>query len=728
MADFPLSIKKLLVVSFKRAPLMAWSTAFLICFTVTLIDVCSRKGINGGLEDFEVGRVAERDIFAAEPITYIDEQASRLILAAQERLVPGVFIFSFSVTDEQKNRFKRFSAMAENIPEEAGISFWLSVEEEFPGYFSQEAMELLINNPDRQVLLRSSETVLNSILDRGIYSMPETGMENRNPDVLEIIRQSGSRIEKERIPLANILNMRNALEETRRQITAGFYPAPSRDLALMLLEPFLRENVFYSAEETALMINDVRARTEPVIRYIEQGRQIIKRGFVITEDEMMELRVLQMSLPEHNLALIFANSLFLLALFIFLPYFCGERIIGRSLTDSETYLTAGLSALYIAGCVLLKHISEQDIPVSVFVPTALVILIPSILISPRLSLVLAAALPLGAFLTGSFNMPSYFFALSSGIAAAYSLQDAEKRNDLVKAGLLIGAANLAAMTAALLWQHSPIGVYPRALFGAAINGIASGMLVLGFLSPLEQALNAATSFRLIELSDLNVPILKRLFTAAPGTYSHSIMVANLAETACQDIGANSLLARVGAYYHDLGKMENPEYFVENQKDFNIHDGMEPRLSATVIRSHVKLGVEKARKLKLPKDVIDIISEHHGNSVITWFYSKALKQNEANKNSPVNLEDYVYPGYPPHSRESAIVMLADMAEAAVKSLDKPSAQEIEIFVQDLISKKVEHGQLAQAELTFRDLEIIKNAFVKVLSGYYHNRIEYPRIEK
>jgi putative nucleotidyltransferase with HDIG domain len=199
------------------------------------------------------------------------------------------------------------------------------------------------------------------------------------------------------------------------------------------------------------------------------------------------------------------------------------------------------------------------------------------------------------------------------------------------------------------------------------------------------------------------------------------MVANLAESACQEIGANALLARVGAYYHDIGKMEQPDYFVENQTVYNKHDDIAPRLSATVIRSHVKLGVEKARGLGLPREVIDIIAEHHGNSVISWFYNEALKRE-----SQVNMEDFTYPGRPPHSRESAVVMLADVTEAAARTLKKPNASKLEKFIQELIMTKVEHGQLVESELTFRDLETIKNAFVRVLAGYYHSRIEYPKL--
>jgi putative nucleotidyltransferase with HDIG domain len=291
---------------------------------------------------------------------------------------------------------------------------------------------------------------------------------------------------------------------------------------------------------------------------------------------------------------------------------------------------------------------------------------------------------------------------------------------LIKSGLIIAAANSFAVIVVLLMREAHLIDYPAMLFWAILNGIICGMLTLGFLPPLEHALNAVTSFRLMELSDLNAPVLRKLFTTAPGTYSHSLMVANLAEQACQDIGANALLARVGAYYHDIGKMDNPDYFVENQTDHNRHDELAPRLSATIIRSHVKLGVEKAYSLGLPRDVISIIAEHHGNSVISWFYNKASEQEEL-----VNTEDFAYPGVPPYSQESAVVMLADVSEAAVRTLDKPNAVKIEKFIQQLFESKVEHGQLENSDLSFRDLETIKKAFVKVLAGYYHSRIEYPK---
>ncbi|MCL2440905.1 MAG: HDIG domain-containing protein [Treponema sp.] len=408
----------------------------------------------------------------------------------------------------------------------------------------------------------------------------------------------------------------------------------------------------------------------------------------------------------------------------------GRIIIGRELNNRECYLLASLTGSYIIGAVLVNNLSPgpEGFPVALAFPTALIIMLLAVFMGKRLAMIMSLALPLGVYFSGAFDNHSYFIALVSGAAASAVLSKAQNRMSLIKAGLIIAIANCFAVIVVLLIRQANIYDYPVLLFWAALNGIICGMLTLGFLPPLEHALNAVTPFRLMELSDLNAPILRKLFTTAPGTYTHSLMVANLAEQACQDIcynggSANALLARVGAYYHDIGKMENPDFFVENQTGFNRHDEINPRLSATIIRSHVKLGVEKAHNLGLPKDVISIIAEHHGNSVISWFYNKAAENDET-----VNSEDFSYPGSPPRSIESAVVMLADITEAAVRTLTKPTATKIEKFIQQLFEAKVDHGQLSESDLSFKDLETIKKTFVRVLAGYYHARIEYPNTKQ
>jgi putative nucleotidyltransferase with HDIG domain len=207
---------------------------------------------------------------------------------------------------------------------------------------------------------------------------------------------------------------------------------------------------------------------------------------------------------------------------------------------------------------------------------------------------------------------------------------------------------------------------------------------------------------------------------ANGTYNHSMMVAQLAEAACREIGANSLLARVGAYFHDIGKMDQSEYFVENQANMeNKHNDLNPTLSASVIKSHVRKGVEKAHQLHLPQAVIDIIAEHHGNSIITYFYNAAK-----DKDSSLDEDDFRYPGIPPVTKESAVVMLADTVEAACRTLDKPSVPRLEKFIKTLIDSKIEHHQLENCNLTFRDIAKIQESFVQTLAAYYHSRTKYP----
>ncbi|MBE6350499.1 MAG: HDIG domain-containing protein, partial [Spirochaetaceae bacterium] len=257
------------------------------------------------------------------------------------------------------------------------------------------------------------------------------------------------------------------------------------------------------------------------------------------------------------------------------------------------------------------------------------------------------------------------------------------------------------------------------ILGIAFNGFISGILALGFLTPLESLLNTASVFRLMDLSDLNSPLMKKMLLTAPGTYNHSMLVATLAENAAHAIGANALLARVGAYYHDIGKLEQPEYFVENQREGNKHDEINPRLSVSVIRRHVKKGKEKAQQMRFPQEVIDIISQHHGNSVIGYFYAEAKKLDEN-----VSPEEFSYQEDPPSSRESAIVMLADTVEASTRTLERPSVSRLEKFIRQRIMEKYEHHQLDKSALTFNDLDTILDSFVKILGGYYHSRIEYP----
>ncbi|MDR0452413.1 MAG: HDIG domain-containing protein [Treponema sp.] len=676
--------------------------------------------------EFEVGRVAERDIIANQAVSYIDEVATREKIDALERQTPAVFSYSAEATEGILVSYGRFVALAEELLDsaETAEAFRDAVEEQFPGAFPGEIIAALYEDPDRgQFPAYGLQTLRYIILEEGIFSLPETGLETFNPQIAELRHNYGPRTERENVAYTHVITLDKAGTAIEHYIAqAGFRPGFAR-LGPALLDPFITENVFYSREDTERLVAELRGRTEPVMGSVERGDVVVRKGFIVTERDMTVLNALNAQARGGDPRLLIGRILIFTLVYGFMLFFMGRRIIGRLLKPSEVYLLCVLAVVYTGAAVFFKSLNITEYPAAIFLPTSLMIMLPAILINLRASFAVAIALPLVAFLSGAFDSASYILALTSSIAAAYAVREAERRMDLFKAGLVIAAIQCVASTAILLIQSQPLVNYPPVLFWTAFNGLASGMMVLGFLPILEHALNSVTTFRLIELSDLNAPAFKRLFSVAPGTYTHSLMVATLAENACQEIGANPLLARVGAYYHDIGKMDNPNYFVENQTDYNKHDDINnPRLSATVIRSHVKLGVEKARSLGLPKEVIDIIAEHHGNSVISWFYNEALKRE-----IQVDVEDFSYPGTPPRSKESAVVMLADTTEAACRTLKKPTASRLEKFIQELIMAKFEHGQLSASELTFIDLETIKNSFVRVLASQYHARIEYPKKE-
>ncbi|MDR2052686.1 MAG: HDIG domain-containing protein [Treponema sp.] len=675
--------------------------------------------------EFEAGRVAERDLVANQAVSYIDEKATREKVDSLAKQVPAVFTYSAEVSGGILSAYDRLLILTEDLFAGANTpeTFRAAIEEQFPGAFSGEIITALCEDPDRERFPSCGLQTLRYILEEGIFSLPETGLEAFNPQIAELRHNYGPRTEREKIAYNRIITLDKAKTAVERYIAESNFPPGFARIGAALLDPFITENVFFSAENTAQLVAEIRDRVEPVMGHIERGKLVIRKGFIVTEEDMAVLDAINAQARGGDPRLLIGRVLILTLAYGFMVFLLGRQIIGRLLKPPEIYLLCVLSVVYTGAAVFFKSLDITDkYPLALFLPTSLVIMLPAILINLRASFAVVMVLPLTAFLSGAFDSASYIFALTSSVAAVYAVRGAERRMDLFKAGLVIAAIQCVAAAAILLIQRqSPIN-YAPVLFWTAFNGLASGMMVLGFLPILEHALNSVTAFRLIELSDLNAPILKRLFSVAPGTYSHSLMVAALAENACQEIGANPLLARVGAYYHDIGKMENPSYFVENQTDYNRHNDINPRLSATVIRSHVKLGIEKARSLGLPKEVIDIVAEHHGNSVISWFYNEALKRE-----TQVDVEDFSYPGNPPHSRESAVVMLADTTEAACRTLKKPTAGRLEKFIQELIMAKFEHGQLSASELTFIDLETIKNSFVRVLASHYHARIEYPKKE-
>jgi putative nucleotidyltransferase with HDIG domain len=456
---------------------------------------------------------------------------------------------------------------------------------------------------------------------------------------------------------------------------------------------------------------------------VTKDEKIIRKGFPITDENYAKLRKIAEA-PTYIDFRALANAflylflLVVLTVFLFSPY-----MLGREIKLKEMIFIASLYVVVYGVTTFATKVPAflSQFSLTTIIPATFATMLITVLFGQVSAVFFSILMALGVLFVASFQPIPCLFVLASSIASAKVVSKTEKRIDLVFASVILSILNIIFLFALSIIINDDAEFNAFVLFGVALNAFISGIFALGFLTPLETMLNTASVFRLMDLSDLNNSTMKRMLITAPGTYNHSMMVATLAESACNEIGANALLARVGSYYHDIGKLEQPEYFVENQTEGNKHDDINPSLSVSVIKSHVKKGVEKAKQLRLPKEVEDIIAEHHGNSVIKYFYYKAKQQDEGETTEEYT---YSYTGDSPSSKEAAVVMLADTVEAACRTLQKPSVPRLEKFIRELIMDKVENHLLDKCQLKFSDLDAIQDAFVNILAGYYHTRLEYP----
>ncbi len=452
---------------------------------------------------------------------------------------------------------------------------------------------------------------------------------------------------------------------------------------------------------------------------IKEGSRIISFGDIVTQDKLAvlkELNLLETGKPD----IPFAGGIFLIVLLmsflliLYLHHFCSKIIHGTK----ELVLLCMIILLTLVAAWLLNPVNPLLIPILI-APMLI-----SILLDLRLGIATNILLALSISLITGTNASFFFTAVIGGTIAAFIVHGANQRSRLSASGLVIAVVNAIVVTCIGLIDKSSVATMANHAALVAANGMLSTIFTIGSLPFFESTFQIITPLKLLELANPNQPLIKKLLMEAPGTYHHSLMVGNLAEVAAEAINGNSLLARVGAYYHDVGKLKRPNFFKENQLSDNPHDRMTPNLSTLVITSHTSDGAEIAEKYKVPLAVRNIISQHHGNTLAAFFYYKAKK---ADKNDLVKQEDYRYPGPRPSTKEAAVVMLADSVEAAVRSMVDKTEGKMEGLIRKIIKDKLDDGQLDLCDLTLRDLDMIARAFMRVFGGYFHAREEYPEMK-
>lgn len=495
-----------------------------------------------------------------------------------------------------------------------------------------------------------------------------------------------------------------------------------------VLDNCIKENVFIDEIATQEERDRAAASVQPVI--YKKGQNIVQAGELVTEQQLAMLSSLGLLENTHVDTSMYVGMASLTALMyglMLLYLYQFERELLRN--PKEMLLLTLILLLVVALGWMLKGINIYLIPVQMGT------IIVAMLLHQRLAITFNVVIGViaGILGTGSDGMltSSMFhillMSLFGGAAAVYLSKRTTRRSGLVYAGFVIALVNFVTMMAAGVLTSTDMGATLKsALYGAA-GGVLSAVLAVGVIPLLESTFNLVTPQVLLELSTPTHPLLKMLQTEAPGTHHHSLLVANLAEAAATEVGANPLLCRVGAYYHDIGKTRRPIFFKENQIDQpNPHDGMEPGVSAAILAAHVRDGLALADKYKLPSPIKDMIAQHHGDGVMAYFYYNAKKKADE-EGREIDIRDYSYDGPKPQTKEAAILMMADTVEAATRTLKDRSRESMSKMIEKLVKDKFESGELNEAPLTFRDLTLISDAFIRTLTGIYHERIEYPNMD-
>ncbi len=488
-----------------------------------------------------------------------------------------------------------------------------------------------------------------------------------------------------------------------------------RQLATTIGSSVLKPNYLYDQTLTNQAKDLAASQVEKVI-YIK-GQYIVNAGQPITEAQMEMLSELGLLKDKVDFSLIFG---------VFVAVFICLGIIVLYIFYFEKELLDNPIILLMIGLILILSLGLSYVTSLLnpyLVPAAMAGMLLAILTKPRIAMVINMVLAVLISYMLGMQIYALLMTLAGGMVGIMFVQARQHRYVIVWAGI---AVSLVSIMAILSSEMLSSGGWNRPLnssFYGLMSGMLASVLTIGTLPIWENLFNIITPLRLMELANPNQPLLKRLLMETPGTYHHSIIVANLAESAADAIGANGLMARVGAYYHDVGKLVRPYYFKENQLySENPHDKLNPVLSKKIITSHTKDGIELAKKYKIPVVIQDFISQHHGTTPVAYFFHKA-KEN----NSDIEIEDFRYTGPKPTSKEVALVMLADTVEAAVRAMSDRNAEKIEEQIRKLIRDKLLDGQLDNAALTIKDLDTAATSFTKVISGIFHERIEYPDIK-
>ncbi len=597
--------------------------------------------------------------------------------------------------------------------------------------FSEEAWNTILDDYESKRLDASNQTLLvdqiqsnirnvsNELLSRGVVDRVK---ENIEQDEI-IVRNLIDRTERT-ISLNRTYDPIEALDYAETQFNRSLSNRAA-EVASEILSKVIEPNYIYSEEDTEAILSERMENISTTKGAVEQGEIIIRKGDIVTPERantlesLAEARAASASDHEKMLRFIGEAMVIIAAAFVFLFYIYLYRlnIFNKPSMFLLVFIVMGI---FILGSAAIYQVDSVN---SYIIPIAVAPIILTIIFDSRVGLMATITL---AMITGIIHDNSFEYLIATTIACSlgvFSVRDIKNRSQFffTTPGVVMGSY-LVVLGGFALTRYTGFDQFGTDVLFVVINSIFI-LFTYPLILLIEKLFKITTDFTLLELGDTNLPLMKKLMNEAPGTFHHSLQVANLAESAASDIGANALLCRVGAMYHDVGKMDKPAYFIENQNKSNDHDKLKPKMSALVIKNHVSEGVKIAKEHNLPDVIIEFIKTHHGTSLIKYFYGKAQNQKET-----IPEEDFRYDGPTPYTKEQGILLLADGVEAASRAMKDPNYSKLENLINRLVDDHINDGQLSNCPLTFKHIQTIKKSFLNILVGVYHSRIEYPEEKK
>jgi putative nucleotidyltransferase with HDIG domain len=661
----------------------------LILFGILTVNIAT-AGVS-----LDEGDVAQADISADQDLSFVSDSQTKAKQDEAAAAVQDVYVQIAPQADIQDRQLRVYDSVVRRI---TGVLERRDAGTVAPEDVAAQLDELIPELSDAQVAQLAPMVMARweKIAEAGRTVLEATLSEEVREDRLSDVRQQVR------------TNITNDLAQADREL-AG-------DLAAAQVAP----NVAYSAAETEAAKQAARDGVDPLVVTVRKGQTIVSAGQPITVLQLEALRQLGLTSPRLEASELIGSALVATLIASLLVGFLWrfEPMIWFRNRSLLLFMVA------LIGTAIAIRIASDRTLWAYVVPTAGTVLLTAILLDGAAGAAMAVALAVLAGVMNGQSLGVAVYTLAGGLVALTAIVRAERLNAFLRAGGLLAVTNIAVLTGFILLGQRDLAGLLQGIAAGVVNAGLAVVLAVGSFAVIGNLFGIMTVFQLLELANPSSRLLRRLLLETPGTYHHSVMVGNLAERAAETIGADALLVRVGAYYHDIGKMKNPLAFIENQAGSrNIHDDLTAEVSARIIASHIRDGIDLGYEYGLPVQIIGFIPQHHGTSVMSYFYGKALREAGGDEEA-VKKDLFRYPGPKPQSREAAILMLSDGVEASVRSLDDKDEASIRAMVDRIVDARVEDGQLDDAELTLKNITQIKEAFVQQLLGMYHSRIKYP----